>query len=56
MTTLTRGRYSYFITFTDDVHRYEYLYLIRHKSKLFEKFKQLQNDVQNQLGGKIRAL
>ena len=40
-----RGGYRYFITFTDDFSRYEYVYLIRHKSESFEKFKEFQNEV-----------
>jgi hypothetical protein len=31
--------FQYFITFTDDFSRYRYIYLIRHKSESFEKFK-----------------
>ena len=30
--TLARGSYSYFITFTDDLSRFGYIYLMRHKS------------------------
>ncbi|KAK9671652.1 hypothetical protein RND81_12G045300 [Saponaria officinalis] len=56
MSTLARGGYSYFITFTDDVSRYGYVYLMRHKSESFEKFKQFKNEVQNQIGKKIKAL
>ena len=35
-----RGGYEYFITFTDDYSRYNYVYLMRHKSKALEKFKE----------------
>ena len=56
MSTVARGGYSYFITFTDDVSRYGYVYLMRHKSESFEKFKEFQNEVENQLGKKIKAL
>ena len=38
-----RGRYRYFITFTDDFSRYRYVYLMRHKSESFEKVKDFQN-------------
>ncbi|KAJ9560636.1 hypothetical protein OSB04_005796 [Centaurea solstitialis] len=51
-----RGGYRYFITFTDDFNRYGYVYLIRHKSEAFEKFKEFQNEVQNQLDRKIKFL
>ena len=32
-----RGRYRYFLTFTDDLSRYWYIYLMKHKSETFEK-------------------
>ncbi|KAJ9566931.1 hypothetical protein OSB04_002897 [Centaurea solstitialis] len=51
-----RGGYRYFITFTDDFSRYGYVYLMRHKSKNFEKFREYQNEVQNQLDRKIKFL
>ena len=56
MSTTTRGGYQYFITFTDDFSRYGYVYLMRHKSETFEKFKEFQNEVENQRGKKIKAL
>ena len=34
-----RGMYRYFLTFTDDLSRYGYIYIMKHKSKTFEKFK-----------------
>ena len=39
MSVEARGRYHYFLTFTDDLSRYEYMYLMKHKSETFEKFK-----------------
>ena len=39
ISTCVRGGYSYFITFTDDLSRYGYVYLMKHKSELFEIFK-----------------
>ncbi|KAJ9553643.1 hypothetical protein OSB04_017688 [Centaurea solstitialis] len=53
---VARGGYRYFITFTDDFSRYGYVYLMRHKSKSFERFKEFQNEVQNQLDRKIKFL
>ena len=35
-----RSRYHYFLTFTDDLSRYGYIYLMKHKSETFEKFKE----------------
>ena len=56
MSTTARGGYEYFITFTDDLSRYGYIYLMKHKSEAFEKFKEFQSEVQNQLGKKIKFL
>ena len=56
MSTTARGGYQYFVTFTDDLSRYGYIYLMRHKSETFEKFKEFQNDVENQLGKTIKLL
>ncbi|KAJ9541966.1 hypothetical protein OSB04_028472 [Centaurea solstitialis] len=53
---VARGGYRYFITFTDDFSRYGYVYLMRHKSESFEIFREFQNEVQNQLGRKIKFL
>jgi transposase InsO family protein len=52
----TRNHYRYFVTFTDDLSRYEYIYLMKHKSETFEKFKEFQKEVENQLDRKIKQL
>ena len=39
MNISARGGYSYFITFIDDLSRYRYVYLMKHKSELFKIFK-----------------
>ena len=41
MSSSARGGYFYFITFTDDLSRYGYVYLMKHKSESFEMFKVL---------------
>jgi hypothetical protein len=46
----------YFVTFTDDLSRYEYIYLMKHKYETFEKLKEFQNEVENQLDRKIKHL
>jgi hypothetical protein len=56
MCTTTRGGFQYFITFTDDFSRYGYVYLMKHKSETFEKFREFLNEVENQRGKKIKAL
>jgi hypothetical protein len=40
MSYKARGCFQYFNTFTNDFSRYGYIYLMRHKSESFEKFKE----------------
>ena len=54
MSVEARGRYHYFLTFTDDLSRYEYIYLMKHKSETFEKFKEFQSEVENHRNKKIK--
>ena len=56
MSTQARGGYVYFVTFTDDFCRLGYVYLMRHKSETFERFKEFKNEVQNQLGKSIKGI
>jgi hypothetical protein len=56
MSSIARGGFQYFITFTYEFSRYGYIYLMRHKSEPFEKFKEFQNELQNQLGKTIKYL
>ena len=37
MSVEARGGYHYFLTFTDDLSRYGYIYLMKHKSETFLK-------------------
>ena len=53
--TLARGGYEYFITFTNNLSRYGFVYLMKHKSESFEKFKEFKNEVQNQLSKRIKT-
>ncbi|GJV42326.1 retrotransposon protein, putative, ty1-copia subclass [Tanacetum coccineum] len=54
--TVSREGTNYFITFTDDFSRYGYVYLMKHKHEVFETFKVFQNEVENQLGKKIKVI
>jgi hypothetical protein len=56
MSTTDRGGYQYFIMFTDELSRYGYVYLMKHKSETFEKFKEFQSEVENQHGKQIKTL
>ena len=51
-----RDKYHYFLIFTDDLSRYEYIYLMKHKSETFEKFKEFQSEVKNHRNKKIKFL
>ncbi|CAA0837927.1 Unknown protein, partial [Striga hermonthica] len=51
-----KGNYYYFITFIDDYSRYGYVYLLRYKSEVFEKFKEFRNEVEKQIGRSIEVL
>src|SRR3954469_11626905 len=56
MNVTARNGFRYFVTFPDDLSRYGYIYLMKHKSETFEKFKEFQSEVENQLGKKIKNL
>ena len=56
MSVDARGGYRYFLTFTDDLRRYGYIYLMKHKSEIFEKFKEFQSEVENHCTKKIKFL
>ena len=56
MSVEARGRYRYFLTFTYDLSRYGYIYLIKYKSETFEKFKKFQSEVENHRNKKIKFL
>ena len=40
------GGYTYFIIFIDNLFRYGYVYLIKHKSKALERFKKFRHEVE----------
>ena len=56
MRSMARGGFYYFITFTNDFSIYEYVYILRHKSESFEKFKEFKDEVEKQLGRSIKTL
>ena len=56
MSIEARGGYHYFLTFINDLSRYGYVYLMKHKSKTFEKFKEFQSEVENHRNKKIKFL
>jgi hypothetical protein len=56
MSVPAHSGYRYFVTFTDDLSRYGYIYLMKHKSEMFEKFKEFQSEVENHRIRKIKFL
>ena len=56
MSVEARGGYCYFRTFTNDLSRYGYIYLMKHKSETFEKLKEFQSEVDNHHNNKIKFL
>ena len=51
-----RGGHRHFLTFTDDLSRYGYIYLMKHKSETIEKFKEFQSQLENHRNKKIKFL
>ena len=56
MSVTAHDGYLYFVTFTDDLSRYGYIYLMKQKSETFEKFKEFQIEVENHRDKKIKFL
>ena len=56
MSVEAHSGYRYFLTFTNDLSRYGYIYLMKHKSETFEKFKEFQCEVENHHNKKIKFL
>ena len=56
VSVVARSGYRYFLSFTDDLSRYGYIYLMKHKSETFEKFKEFQSEVENHHNKKIKFL
>ena len=47
---------KYFVTFIDDFSHYVYLYLIKEKSYVFEKYKNFKIEVEKQSGNVIKIV
>ncbi len=54
--TQARKGFQYFITFTDNFSRHDYVYIMKHKLESFEKFKKFRNEVHNLLRKSIKVL
>ena len=51
-----RDGYIYFIIFTDDYSRYDFVYLIHRKSESFKKFIEFRHEVEKQIKKSIKVL
>ena len=56
MMTQARGGYFYFITFIDNLSRFRYIFLMKYKSKVFDKFKEYQSLIEKQIEKNIKIL
>jgi hypothetical protein len=52
----TINKYTYFIIFTYNLSRYDYVYLMKYKSKSFKRFKEFRNEVEKQTRKNIKIL
>jgi hypothetical protein len=50
------GRFQYYVSFIDDYSKFTWIYLLRHKSDVFQCFREFQNLVERQFDKKILAL
>ncbi|KAE8714902.1 hypothetical protein F3Y22_tig00110187pilonHSYRG00229 [Hibiscus syriacus] len=55
-TTSSLGGSRYYVTFIDDFSRKVWVYFLKQKSEVFEKFKLWKAEVENQTGRKIKCL
>jgi histone deacetylase 1/2 len=50
------GKYNYYVSFIDDFSKFTWIYLIRHKSEVFQSFRDFQNLVERMFDRKIVAM
>jgi hypothetical protein len=50
------GRNKYYVTFIDNFSKFTWIYLLKHKSKVFEKFKEFQSLVERLFNKKILTI
>ena len=50
------GLFQYYVTFIDDFSKFTWIYLIRHKSEVFQCFHDFQNLVERQFERKIKSI
>ena len=50
------GKNDYYVSFIDDFGKFTWIYLLRHKSEVFQKFHDFQSMVERQFNKKILAI
>jgi transposase InsO family protein len=50
------GRYQYYVSFIDDHSKFTWIYLLKHKSDVFQRFREFQSLVERQFDRKILAV
>jgi histone deacetylase 1/2 len=50
------GRFNYYVSFIDDFSKFTRIYFIRHKSEVFERFRDFQNLVEHKFDWKIKSM
>jgi histone deacetylase 1/2 len=50
------GRNKYYVSFIDDFSKFTWIYLLKHKSEVFQRFHEFQSLVERQFNRKILAL
>jgi hypothetical protein len=50
------GRKNYYVSFIDDFSKFTWIYLIKYKSEVFQKFKEFQNLVERHFDRKIISM
>ena len=50
------GNYKYYVSFIDDYSKFTWIYLLKHKSEVFDKFHEFQQLAERQLNTKILAI
>ena len=56
MNTPSLGRGEYFLTFIDDCTHYTWVYVLKWKSEIFDKFQKWKALVENKSGHKLKVL
>lgn len=56
MSTQSLGGARFFVLFTDDATSYRHIYFMRHKSEVFDRFKELDQLLENKFGRRLKKL